>query len=74
MDLVFDDGDTAVVCLVGNQLVGRLKLDVVAIPPEFGHQIGAPLDNAWPTGEVVILGACCRRGAPPAFGRHRAAR
>jgi hypothetical protein len=31
MDFIFDDQDTAVVCLVGNQLIGRLKLDVVAI-------------------------------------------
>ena len=53
MDFIFDDDDTAVVCLVGNQLIGRLKLDVVAIAPELGHQIGAPLDNARPTGEVV---------------------
>jgi hypothetical protein len=53
MDFIFDDEDTAVVCLVGNQLIGRLKLDVVAIAPELGHQIGAPLDNARPTGKVV---------------------
>jgi hypothetical protein len=53
MDFIFDDEDTAVVCLVGNQLVGGLKLDVVAIAPELGHQIGAPLDNARPTGKVV---------------------
>jgi hypothetical protein len=39
MDLIFDDDDTAVVCLVGNQLIGRLKLDVVAIASELGHQI-----------------------------------
>jgi hypothetical protein len=29
-----------------------LKLDVVAVA-ELGHQIGAPLDNAKPTGDVV---------------------
>ena len=52
MDLIFDD-DTAVVGLVDNQLVGRLKRDVVAIAPELGHQIGAPLDNARPTSDVV---------------------
>jgi hypothetical protein len=39
MDLIFDDDDTAVVRLVGNQLIGRLKLDVVAIASELGHQI-----------------------------------
>ena len=53
MDLIFDDDDTAVVCLMDNQLIGRLKLDVVAIAPELGHQIGAPLDNARPTSDVV---------------------
>jgi hypothetical protein len=53
MDFIFDDEDTAVVCLVGNQLIGRLKLDAVAIAPELGHQIGAPLDDARPAGKVV---------------------
>jgi len=53
MDFIFDDQDTAVVCIVANQLIGRLKLDVVAIALELGHQLGAPLDNARPTGEVV---------------------
>jgi len=53
MDFIFDDEDTAVVYLVGNQLIGRLKLDAVAIASELGHQIGAPLDNARPTGKVV---------------------
>ena len=53
MDLIFDDDNTSVVCLVGNQLIGRLKLDVVAIAPELSHQIGAPLDNARPTSDVV---------------------
>jgi hypothetical protein len=53
MDFIFNDYDTAVIRLVGNQLAGRLKLDVFAIALELGHQIGAPLDNARPTGEVV---------------------
>jgi hypothetical protein len=53
MDFVFDDDDTVVICFVGNQLIGRLKLDVVAIASKLGHQIGAPLDDARPTGEVV---------------------
>jgi hypothetical protein len=53
MDFVFDNQDMAVVGLVGNQLVGGLKHDAVAIALEFGHQIGAPLDNARPTGKVV---------------------
>jgi hypothetical protein len=53
MDFIFDDQDTAVVCHVGNQFIGGLKLDVVPIAPELGHQLGAPLDNARPTGEVV---------------------
>jgi hypothetical protein len=38
---------------VGSQRIGRLKLDVVAIASELGHKIGAPLDDARPTREVV---------------------
>ena len=53
MNFIFDDQDPAVVSLVGNQFIGRLKLDVVAIAPELVHQIGASLDYAGPTGEVV---------------------
>jgi hypothetical protein len=53
MDFILDDHDTTVVRLVGNQLVGGLKLDIVAIAPELSHQIGAPSDNARPTGDVV---------------------
>ena len=52
MDLILMT-NMAVVCLVGNQLIGGLKRDVVAIAPELGHQIGAPLDNARPTSDVV---------------------
>ena len=52
MDFIFDD-DVAVDCFMGNQLIGRLKLDGVAIASELGHQIDAPHDNARPTGEVV---------------------
>jgi hypothetical protein len=53
MDFILDDDDTTVVRLVGNQLIGRLKLDVVAITPELNHQISAPVDNARPTGNLV---------------------
>ena len=53
MDFIFDDDDTPVVCLVGNQLVGGLKLDVVAVASELGHQIGTPSDNARPPREIV---------------------
>ena len=53
MDFIFDNDDTAGVCLVGNQLVGRVQLDGVAIALELGHQIGAASDTARPTGEVV---------------------
>ena len=53
MDLVFEDDNTAVVCLVSNQLIGGLKRDVVDIAPELGHQGGSPLNKARPTGEVV---------------------
>ena len=45
MDFIFDD-NLAVVCCVGNQLIGRLKLDVIAIAPELGHQIDTSMDNA----------------------------
>src|SRR5580704_13310233 len=53
MNLVFDHDNTAVVCLVGNQLTGGLKRDIIDIAPELGHQGGSPLDNARPTGELV---------------------
>jgi len=53
VDFIFDDDDAAAVCLVSHQLIGRLQLDVVAISPEPGHQIGPSLDNAGPTGKVV---------------------
>jgi hypothetical protein len=46
MNFIFDDQDTAVVGLVGNQFIGRLKLDVIAIAPELVHQIRASLDQA----------------------------
>ena len=42
-----------VVCLVGNQLIGGLKRDVVDIAPELGRQVGPPPNEARPTGEVV---------------------
>ena len=45
MDFIFDNQDTAMVCLVGDQFIGGLELDVVAIAAEPGHQIGAPLDH-----------------------------
>jgi hypothetical protein len=53
MDLILDDDGTAVVCLVGSQVVGGLKFDVFAVTPELGHQIGAPPDDARPTSDVV---------------------
>ena len=53
MDFIFDDEDTTVDCLVGDQLIGGLKLDAVAIALELGHQIRPPPDNARPTGDVV---------------------
>ena len=46
MNFIFDDQDTAVVHFVGNQFVGRLELDVVAVTPELFHQIGVSLDQA----------------------------
>jgi hypothetical protein len=53
VDFVFDDDGKAVVCLVGNQLIRRLKFDVVAIAPELSHEIRAPPDGLRPTGNVV---------------------
>ncbi|WP_232833481.1 hypothetical protein [Paraburkholderia kururiensis] len=53
MNLVFDD--TASVCLVGNQLVGRLKRDVVDVAFERSHQVGSSFDNAGPTQVVTNL-------------------
>jgi hypothetical protein len=53
MDFIFDDRDAPVVCLVRNQLIGRLKLDIFTIASELGHQIRASLDNARPTGNVI---------------------
>ena len=53
MDFIFDDDDTAAVRFVSNQLIGRLKLNVVAIALEPGHQIGASSDDSRPTGIVV---------------------
>ena len=53
MDLVFDDDDMTVVCLMDNQVIGRLKRDVVDIALERGHQVGPPLNDARPAGNVV---------------------
>jgi cation efflux family protein len=53
MDFIFDDQDTAVIHFMGNQFIGRLELNAVAIAPELIHQIGASLDQASPIGEVV---------------------
>ena len=53
MDFVFDDDGMAVVCLVGNQPISRLKFNVVAVAPELSHKIGASPDGPRPTGDVV---------------------
>ena len=53
MDFVFDDDGMAVVCLVGNQLIRRLKFDIVAVAPELSHEIGASPDSLKPTGDVI---------------------
>ena len=53
MDFVFDDDGMAVVCLVRNQLIRRLKFNVFAIAPELSHEIGASPDSLRPTGNVV---------------------
>src|SRR6266481_6504626 len=48
VDLVFDDGETTVVCLVDYQSISGLKRDVVDIAPELGDQVSAPLDHGRP--------------------------
>ena len=53
MDLVFDDDDMTVVCLMGDQFIGGLKGDIVDIAPECGHQACATLDGARPTRDFV---------------------
>jgi hypothetical protein len=53
VDFVLDDDAITIVYSMDNQLIGRLKFDVVAIALELRHQIGAPPDNARPTGDVV---------------------
>src|SRR5579859_4032316 len=53
VDFVFDDDGMAVVCLVRNQLIRRLKFNVVAVALELCHEIGARPDDLRPTGDVV---------------------
>jgi hypothetical protein len=53
VNFIFDDDAPAAVCLVRNEPISRLKLDVVAITLETGHQIGGSFDDARPTGKVV---------------------
>jgi len=53
MDLVFDDDNTIIVRLVGNELVGGLNPDALAIASEQMHEIGASTGNTGPTGKVV---------------------
>ena len=53
MDFIFDDENETVVRLVGNQIVGGLKLNVVEIALELSHQVSPPLDSARPTRKLV---------------------
>jgi len=53
MDFVLYYDDTAVVRLVGDQLVCSLELNVVAVAGELSHQIGTPPDDARLAREVV---------------------
>jgi hypothetical protein len=53
MGLIFDHCDAAAVCVVDNQHISGLKLDIVATALELGHQIGSPVDYARPTSDVV---------------------
>jgi len=53
MDFIFDDKYATVVRLAGNQIVGELNLNVLAIALELSHQVSPPLDNARPTRKLV---------------------
>jgi hypothetical protein len=43
----------AALCRVGDQVIGRFNLNVVAIAFELSHQIGAPPNSTRPTSDVV---------------------
>ena len=53
MDFIFNHDDTPSIRLVDNQLIGGLKLDIVAIAFEPCHQVGTPLGRARPTRKVA---------------------
>lgn len=53
MDFVFDDDGIAVDSLVTNQLVRRLKFNIVAIAAELSHEIRSSTDDLRPTGDFV---------------------
>ena len=53
MDFVFDGQHTAVVGSVNLQVVGAMKLDVVAVALELGHQVSSPLNDAGPARKIV---------------------
>ena len=53
MDFVFDDQDPTVVRLVRGQIPSGLKLNVVSITFELGHQIHPTMNNARPTRKLI---------------------
>jgi hypothetical protein len=75
MDFIFDDDDTAAVCGVSNQLIGGSKLDIVALAPELGHQVGASLNDPRPSGKVIehLVGDVVGDGVEEVLAIHQVA-
>jgi hypothetical protein len=55
MDFIFNDNDTAVVCLVDNQPISRLKLDIVeiALNPLVNRRVCAGSPMCFPAREPM---------------------
>jgi hypothetical protein len=53
MDLVFNDDDMAIVCLIENQFIGGPTRNVAGVALERGRQIGPLLYDARPAGDVT---------------------
>ena len=55
MDFIFDDDDTAALCLVGNQLIGRLKRDGVDIAPWAGFVKESPVEKLYRDAKIGTI-------------------
>src|ERR1700721_1437172 len=53
MHFIFEDYDTAILRVMDNKGIARVKLDRPPISGEAGHQIGSPLNRHRPTWEVI---------------------